>query len=462
MNEAPQAGQDARKWWVFLSIGVGTFMSALDGSVVNSLLPVMRGALRTSVSEIEWVVTIYLLVVSGVLLGFGRLGDLRGHKDVYVVGFAGFTLSSVLCGFSPSARWLIAFRGLQAISAAMLFANAPAILTRSFPPHQRGRVLGLQATMTYLGLTTGPALGGLLARHLGWQSVFFINLPVGILGTLLSARAIARDRPAGDVPPFDRAGAGLFFAALFALLLALNQGHSWGWGSTTTLGLLAGAAVLFAVFLRLERRRPHPMLDLSLFQPAFSSSTLSAMLSYVALYSIVFLVPFYLIQARGLASDRAGLLITAQPVLMMVTAPVAGVLSDRLGTRLLCAAGMAVLAGGLLLLSLLDGATSLWTVALGLAVCGLGFGAFVAPNNSRLLGAAPRNRQGIASGVLAAARNVGMVLGVGLAGAVYTTVLASAGADAVPQAVARGLQVASLVAVVAMLASLQGRSSSDP
>ena len=454
----PPPADDPRKWSVLVAVGVGTFMSAIDGSVVNALLPVMRGALGTTVAGIEWVVTIYLLVVSGVLLGFGRLGDLRGHKDVYLAGFVGFVVSSAACGLSPSAGWLVAFRGVQALSAAMLFANSPAILTASFPARERGRALGLQATMTYLGLSVGPPAGGLLAAHLGWRSIFFVNVPVGALGVYLSQRAIARDRPRGTPPPFDLLGAALFFAGLFTLLLALNRGHAWGWAAPRTLSLLALAALTLGAFVAVERRRPHPMLDLALFgDRVFTGSTFSATMSYVANYAIVFLLPFYLVQGRGLSPQHAGLVLMAQPVMMMLAAPVAGTLSDRIGSRGLIVAGLAILVGGLLLLARVGDATALWKVGAALCVCGLGFGAFVAPNNSRLLGAAPPNRRGIASGVLAAARNVGMVLGVGLAGAVYTTVLERRGEAHVAAGVSAALvAVAALVALAGATSWLEG------
>jgi MFS family permease len=185
MDGAKQ-GTDGRKWAVLAAVGVGTFMSALDASIVGALLPTLGSALRAGVAGIEWVITIYLLVVSGLLLAVGRLGDMRGHRDVYVAGFAGFVVSSALCGLAPSAGWLVGFRALQALSAAMLFANAPAILVASFPPSERGRALGLQAVMTYLGLAVGPPLGGLLATHLGWQAIFFVNIPVGAAGVWLS------------------------------------------------------------------------------------------------------------------------------------------------------------------------------------------------------------------------------------------------------------------------------------
>jgi EmrB/QacA subfamily drug resistance transporter len=449
---------DRAKWAALAAVGVGTFMSALDSSIVNALLPTLGAALHAGVSTIEWVVTVYLLVVSGLLLVVGRLGDLRGHKDVYVAGFLGFVGSSALCGLAGSVHQLVAFRALQALSAAMLFANAPAILVAAFPPTERGRALGLQAVMTYLGLSVGPPLGGLLATHLGWRAIFFVNVPVGLLGFWLAQRNVARDRPAGARPRFDALGAVLFFVGLLSLLLALDQGHAWGWLSPAIVGLLVLAAAALAAFVAVERRRPEPMLDLSLFgSRVFSGAVLSAALSYVAQFAVIFLLPFYLAW-RGLGPDRAGLVLTAQPLTMAAVAPLAGSLSDRLGTRGPVALGLVLLAAGLLLLSAAGPATPIPLVAGGLALSGVGFGAFVAPNNSRLLGAAPAHRRGIASGVLAAARNTGMVLGVGLAGAVYTTALARRGAGAVPEAMGLALRVVAATTLLAALTSLlEGR-----
>jgi EmrB/QacA subfamily drug resistance transporter len=456
---APSEAHAARRWWILVAIGVGTFMSALDGSIVNALLPTMRDALGATVAGIEWVISVYLLVVSGVLLGFGRLGDLRGHRGVYLLGFAGFVGASALCGLAPGVEWLVAARALQAVAAGMVFSNAPAILTLSFPPTQRGRALGLQATMTYLGLSAGPPLGGLLAAHFGWRAIFFVNVPVGVLGYALAHATIPRDRPGGAAPRFDLAGAALFFLGLTSLLLALDQGHAWGWGSPLTVSVLAGSLAALAAFVAVERRRAHPMLDLSLFRTrAFTGSVFGAVASYVGEYAILFLVPFYLLD-RGLPVQHAGLVLSALPLLMMVTAPFSGTLSDRLGSRGLTVAGMSVLTAGLALLAQAEAATPLWKVIAALAVCGLGLGLFIAPNNSRMLGAAPPHRRGIASGVLSAARNVGMVLGVGLSGAVYTTVLARDGAAGVVRGVSAGLLSAAAVTLVASITAwLEGRT----
>jgi EmrB/QacA subfamily drug resistance transporter len=436
-----------RKWLVLFAIGVGTFMSALDGSVVNMVLPVVREKFGSDVATVEWVVTVYLLVVSGLLLSFGRLGDMRGHKAVYVSGFAVFVASSALCGLAPNVTALIAFRALQALGAAMLFANSPAILTKNFPAAQRGQALGLQATMTYLGLTVGPSLGGWLTVQFGWRSVFYINVPVGALALLLSVRFIPRDPAAEHAERFDMAGAATFMAGLIALLLGLNQGHAWGWTSPAILILLAVAALSLGAFLAVERRVANPMLDLGLFQQRlFSAAAGSAMLNYICLYSITFVLPFYLIQGRGLNPAQAGLILTAQPLVMAIAAPISGTLSDRIGSRVLSTLGMGILATGLLLLSRLGPDTPLGGVVIALAIIGLGIGVFVSPNTSALMGSAPRHQQGIASGILASARNVGMVLGVGLAGAIVTTVLAQGQASGSATALFDGVSAAFLAA----------------
>ena len=437
MNE----GRHDRRWWVLTAIGVGTFMSALDGSVVNVVLPVLGRDLHASVAAIEWVATIYLLVVSALLLGVGRAGDIRGHKRMYIGGFVVFVIGSALCGAAPSSHVLVAMRALQGIGAAMLFANSPAILTKTFPAEQRGRALGAQATFTYLGLTAGPSLGGWLADAFGWRSVFYINVPVGIIGIILGLRVIEDDRPEEKGEPFDFRGAIVFTAGLVAFLVALDQGHAWGWTSPLTLSLVVVAIAMLVVFIVMERRTEHPMLDLSLFRSrVFSAASASALLNYICVYAVLFVLPFLLIQGRGLDTRHAGLVLTAQPIVMAIVAPVSGAMSDRIGSRFLATVGMIILAGGLFIIAR-EVSAPLARIAWGLAVVGLGIGLFVSPNNSALMGAAPRNRQGIAAGVLATARNVGMVLGIGIAGAVFTTIVARGGS------IQRGAQASLYVAV---------------
>ena len=453
------------RWLVLVTVGIGTFMSALDGSVVNTLLPVLSRSLNTSIAGIEWVTTIYLLVISGLLLSVGRAGDLFGHKRLFLGGFALFVVGSALCGTASSAHMLVALRVIQALGAAMLMATSPAILTQSFPASQRGRALGAQGTFTYLGLTVGPSLGGWLAEAFGWRSVFYITVPVGLAAIALAVRSIADDHVGEAEERFDFSGATLFTSGLVALMIALNQGHDWGWTSPLTLGVMVGALVLLAVFVRVEQRRPAPMLDLSLFRSrTFSASAASALLNYACVYAVTFVLPFLLIQARGLGTAEAGLVLTAQPIVMAVVAPISGALSDRIGSRGLATAGMLLLAAGLVALGLLVTRGSLGQIAAALALFGLGVGFFVSPNNSALMGAAPRNRQGIASGVLATSRNVGMVLGVGFAGAIFTTVAthaASPSAGLVAGVRASLLAAAAVALVGAVTSAVRGEAGAQ-
>jgi EmrB/QacA subfamily drug resistance transporter len=442
------------RWFVLIAIGTGSFMSALDVSVVNIILPVLRKTFNSDVATIEWVVTVYLLVISGLLLTFGRLGDMKGHKSIYQWGFGIFIFGSILCAMAWSTNSLIVFRGLQAIGAAMLASNGPAIVTGNFPAEERGRAFGLVSTMTYLGLTIGPSLGGWLTQTFGWKTVFYVNVPVGLLALTLCKVYIPKDIPADAKKRFDLPGSVVFISGLIALMLGLNKGAEWGWSSPAVLGLLIGALLLVALFIWIELRSPAPMLDLSLFRiPLFSTSTASAILNYVSIYSIVFLMPFYLIQGRGLSPAMAGLLLTAQPVVMAIAAPISGALSDRFGSRMMGMIGMSFLTAGLFTLSGIGPDTGLWLVVTGLVLAGLGTGIFISPNTSALMGAAPKSRQGIASGVQAEARNFGMVLGIGLAGAILTTHLAANAADALFRGVDMGFLAAAGVAALGIYTS---------
>jgi EmrB/QacA subfamily drug resistance transporter len=427
--------QTTQKWGVLVAVGIGTFMTALDTSVVNMVLPVIGKNFNQNITVVQWVVTIYLLVLSGLLLSFGRLGDMRGHKIIYLVGFGIFMGGSFFSGAAPSVTVLIASRGLQALGGAILAANSPAILTKSFPAEQRGQALGLQATMTYLGLMAGPLVGGWLTSLLGWRAVFYMNLPVGVAAIWLTMRYIPRDISHQSTEQFDYKGAVTFILGLGALLLGLNQGSDWGWTSLPSIILFGSAALFLSLFISIESRIESPMLDLSLFRKLpFSLSTVSAIINYIGVYSCIFLMPYYLLQGRGFSSAQVGLILIAQPAVMAVIAPISGSLSDRIGTRIPAVFGMAVLSAGLYLLSHLSAQSSIGTIMLALAVVGLGTGIFISPNNSALMGSAPKSRQGIAAGILATGRSLGMVLGAGISGAVFTTVLTRMSGGIIPTA----------------------------
>ncbi|MGE5188906.1 MAG: MFS transporter [Gemmatimonadota bacterium] len=431
---------------ILLSVGLGTFMSALDASVVNTVLPVIRAAFGAPVEAIQWVVTVYLLAMGGLLLTFGRLGDLRGHRRVFLLGFAVFVPASVACGVAPGEGTLIGARVVQGIGAAVIVSNSPANLVRSVHPSRIGRALGAQAAMTYLGLTLGPSLGGWLTEHLGWRSVFFINVPVGAAAYLLGRRHLPDDRRArADGERFDLAGTGLFTGAFFALLIGLNRGHDWGWTSAGTAAAFAACAVLAVRFHRREGRTPSPMLDLALFRNRlFTMAAASALVNYVCVGFVMFLVPFYLIAGRGLSPARAGLLLTVQSLAMVVTSPASGALADRVGSRVPATIGMAVSAAGLFVLSGMGRATPLSLSLAGLLLNGVGSAIFVTPNNSTLLGAAPKGRHGIASGILATSRLVGITAGVGISGAVLAGYVGGAAQTIPPDGVVAAVRFAFL------------------
>ncbi len=425
---------DAVGIMALLSVGLGTSMSALDASVVNTVLPVIRAEYHVPVGVIQWVSTTYLLIMGSLLLTFGRLGDLRGHKRVYLAGLVVFVPSSVLCGISPSVEMLIAARVLQGIGAAIVVSTAPAILIGSVHPSRIGQALGLQAAMTSIGLALGPSLGGWLTDQWGWRTIFFMNVPLGVAAFAIGLRHIPEEQsPPSRGEAFDRIGAFLFLGAFLALQVALSRGNDWGWLSAPTLGAFAGSAALGYLFLRQETSVPSPMLHLALFRSRlFSFSVGSALVNYICMASVLFLVPFYLIQGRGLSAAKAGMVMSAQFLSMVVTAPVSGRIADRVGSRGPASTGMAILAVGLFLLSAMNGETPLHLVVIGLVVTGVGVSIFATPNNSAMLGAAPPGRKGIASGILATSRLLGMATGMSFAGAILAGVVGGRAAHGIP------------------------------
>jgi EmrB/QacA subfamily drug resistance transporter len=408
-----------RRMQIMMTVAIGTFMATLDSSVVNIALPSIRIHFNASLSLVEWVIMAYLLVISSLLLIFGKLGDLYGHKCIYVSGFAVFTAGSVLCALAPTVTFLIIFRALQAIGAGMLMSMGPAIVTNTSPPHERGKYLGMIAISVSVGLTSGPVVGGILTAKFGWPSIFFINVPIGILAILLSQKVIP-ETGVRTAQPFDIKGAVTLFFTLTAILLPLNYAEKLGWYNPLIWGVLAAGIVLLAIFISIENKAEYPMVDMSLFRNRlFSMANLSALLSYISIFAVVLILPFYLQQLRGIPPDKAGLLMIPMPLTSMIVAPIAGIISDRIDTRYISALGMLITSVGLWLLSRLHMDSSVVTIIISMVTIGFGASMFQTPNNSAIMGAVPPNRRGIASGLLAAMRNVGMVFGVAISGAVF-------------------------------------------
>jgi EmrB/QacA subfamily drug resistance transporter len=461
-----------RKWLILTSVSLGSLMATLDGSIVNIALPAIQTDFTIDLTTVEWVVVAYLLVVGSLLLPFGRLGEVLTFKRVYLVGFAIFTLASVCCGAAPNAAGLVAFRVVQGVGAAMLMAMGPAIVAHTFHDRERGRALGLNAISVSIGLSLGPALGGILTQVASWRAIFLINAPIGLLAILWAARVLPAETRGKD-ESFDVKGAALSGVALFALLLALSDGQEWGWTSPAIVGLFIAFIILGGAFLLAERRSIQPMIDLALFRiRPFSAGLASVVVAFAGLFTATFLLPFLLEQGRGFSPIEAGLLLTPVPITMALVAPLSGAASDRFGPRILASAGMAIMALGLLSLTQLPVDFALPDLVWRLVLLGVGQGMFMSPNSSAVLGSVPRPRIGTASGTLAQMRVNGQALGIALSGAIVATRLpvhlaelgggaptAAVRSAALAEAIHDAFVVAALVCCLGIVTSLVRGSS---
>ncbi|MGM0365185.1 MAG: MFS transporter [Actinomycetota bacterium] len=405
---------------ILAAIAVGSFMAPLDSSMVNIALPRISSYFGTGLGQVEWVLISYLLVISSLLLVLGRLGDLLGHKKVYNAGFIVFISGSLLCAFSPSLLMLIIFRTIQAAGAAMLMAMGPAIITICSPSESRGRYLGLMAAAVYIALSAGPLLGGFLTTFFGWRSIFIVNIPIAAAGFTYSRIILPKTRGSSRAK-FDLLGSILFFLSLATILSALSLGRRYGFFSAVIVLPFFSGLILLAVFIRLQKRRKHPMMDIGLFSNRLFSSCNSALfLYYAAQYAFLLIMPFYLQDLLGLIPSTSGLVLMSFPLTVMAVSPFSGAISDKIGARYLTATGMSIACLGLFLLSTLDAASSIFKTALFLSITGLGSGMFITPNNSTIMGTVDFHRRGTASAMISTMRNIGMVTGVSLAGSIFT------------------------------------------
>ncbi|MBP2628099.1 MAG: drug resistance transporter, EmrB/QacA subfamily [Firmicutes bacterium] len=407
------------RWLIFGVAVMGTFMAVLDSSIVNVALPLIALNLGIELAVVQWVVSAYLLVITILLPLFGKFGDMYGRRIIFLLGFIIFTLGSLFCSISSSICFLVAARVVQAIGASMLMANSPAIVGITFPGKERGRALGMIGTVVALASMVGPSLGGLLAGIFSWQSIFYINLPIGLFACLLGYFILPVEEK-HQQGSFDFVGAILFAIGMTGFLVVLINGQEWGWGSyiVNVIGIIT--FVLLSIFVYYESLIEHPMIDLSLFKCwPFLAGNLSGLLSFMAMFSNNMLLPFYLHSILLLSPTEIGLVITPFPLLMAVTAPVSGYLSERISPVILTCSGLTIMMVGLLYLSTLDAQAVIWQVAIGQAVMGLGTGMFQSPNNNSVLSSVPQNKVGLASGMSALMRNVGMVSGIAVAVSVF-------------------------------------------
>jgi EmrB/QacA subfamily drug resistance transporter len=438
-------------WLTVAAVCVGAFMGQLDASIVTVALPTLQRTFHAGVGAVTWVGLSYLLVLVATVVAVGRLADMWGRKLLYVYGFAVFIIGSALCGLAPGLGWLIAFRGLQAVGAALLQANSVAIIVLAVPTPDLGKAIGIQGASQAVGLALGPTVGGFLLAAGGWRLIFLVTVPFGVLGMIAGVLLIPRSRDLQEPTPFDWPGFALFFVAVVALFAGISFGNTRGWTSPSILLLLVGGAGVACAFVRRERRCAHPMLDLQLFgRSRFSAGISSGLLSYLVMFGVLFLVPFYLERGVGLGSGPAGVELMVMPVALGITAPVAGRFADRVGARRLTVAGMMTVAGALVTLALLRPPTGAFLMLL--ALVGVGMGLFTPPNNAAIMGSVPPAQSGVASGVLNMTRGVGTALGLAVTGLVFDQ---AGGGSLVSPQVDHAFSVTALVlAVVAAAAGL--------
>jgi EmrB/QacA subfamily drug resistance transporter len=417
------------RWIVLLITSIGAFMTPLDSTIVSVSLPSIAQGLKMDYESVIWVPTAYLVALTVLLLSLGRLSDSRGRKPIFISGFAIFSVTSFLCGYASSGLELIVFRAIQGAGAAFIGATSTAIITDTFPSKERGKALGINTMSVYVGLSVGPSLGGFLTFAYGWRSIFYVNVPIGLLVIALALTKLKESPILGSRKGFDLLGAATFSAGLVAVLAGLTLGDSMGWGAPFIIGLLAAGGLLLVSFAATERRLgTKAMLDLSLFTSnrLFAVANLSALLNYTSYFGVSFFVSFYLQRVLGYDVLRAGLVLLVMPVCMALLSPVSGWLSDRFGSRGLSSLGMALIASGLLVMATLGLSSPSIQVIAGLLIIGVGMGLFSSPNTSAVMGSVERDRLGVASGTLATMRFSGQSLSLGLMGAVVASA-ASAG-----------------------------------
>jgi len=402
---------------VLSAVAVTSFMTAFGTSATNLAIPSIGAEFGSNALALSWIVSSHVLASAATLVSFGRLADITGRKRVFLAGTTAFAATSLGCAMASSAQWLIAARVVQGISAAMIFSTAMAIVSSVFPPQNRGRALGLTTAATYTGLSAGPVLGGFLCQNLGWRSVFLVNVPVCGAAAVLTAVFLKGEWMGAPGEKFDAGGSVLYVTGLTSTLYGLSSLSTLWYAKYV---LLAGAALLVA-FVVYEGRQSHPLVHIALYSRNlhFSLSNLAAMINYSATSALTFVLSLHLQVVMGIRSQPAGLIMLAQPLMMALVSPSAGVLSDRAEPRIVASAGMAITAAGLFVLSFLLKQASIWPIILDLALIGLGFALFSSPNVNSIMCAVPKKYYGLASSSVATMR----VIGQGVSMAVVTLLM---------------------------------------
>jgi EmrB/QacA subfamily drug resistance transporter len=424
-SNAETAGRSARL--ILLSVCIGQTIVGLDQRAITVALPTLTTTFHTAFTTIQWTVLVYDLVLIGLIITMGRLGDLYGRRRFYSIGFVIFVAASAVCGLTQSPGQLIFFRAVQAVGGSMIAANGRAIVSVNLPRRERGRALGLTSTAFHIGFLTGPSLGGFLIDTIGWRWIFYINLPFSLFGAYLAWKVVPETRSEEKVG-IDIPGAVLLLLANALFIYAIDQLPRVGWRHPAFLLSLGCSLVALVFLLRAEAGAPAPILNLAVFRSRlFSAGIASLFLISGTLSAINFLLPFFLQDLLGYSPSQVGWIIVADSIIIMIMAPIAGSLSDRLGSRLLCTLGCAVIFTAQLFLATLDLHASLVRLIFPLALWGVGWALFNAPNQSSMLGAVRPATIGAAAGMIATTARAGGAMGVALSATLFGYLLAAAG-----------------------------------
>jgi EmrB/QacA subfamily drug resistance transporter len=415
--------EDNKKWWTLAAVAFGLFMIMLDNTVVNVALPAIQRDLGVGLSELEWIVSGYALTFAALMLVGGKLADAYGRRLLFVIGIAVFTLASLACGLATSGDMLIAARIAQGAGAAMMNPATLSIIAATFPPRQRGTAIGIWAGVSALALAIGPLVGGLLTDHASWHWIFFVNVPVGILGIAASFLLIDESRdPTHE--RLDLPGLATSAIGLFALTYGLIEANTYGWGSPRIVGAFVVAAVGLLAFLLLERHQRAPMLDLTLFRNrTYVGANLVVLLVALAMFGVFFFVSLYMQNVLGFTAVQAGAAFLPMTILVILVAPIAGRVSDRFGSRGLMTGGMALLSVQLVYFSQLGTDETFWTLLPGLVLGGIGLSLTMTPSAAAATRAVPVEKAGVGAAVLNAFRQVGGSVGIALMGAIMAAQL---------------------------------------
>lgn len=398
-------------------------MATVDGSIVNITLPVISSYFSVNINEVQWIVTSYLLAISALLLIWGRISDLYGRKYLYAAGMVIFTTGSLLCGLSNTFNALVISRVVQALGASIMMALAQGIVTSIFPSNERGKAMGFIGMVVAIGSLVGPSLGGVLVHSFGWQSIFFVNIPFGVLGLALTFLVMPNNQVLPEIKIFDFKGTMIFVVSimlLFISLLAMQQGSI---SAMTMWGMLLTALLLMIIFIKYERKQEYPLVNMGLFKNrVFSIGLLSAYLSFCAMFAYVFFMPFFLQYALGINILHAGILMSFYPITMALVAPVSGWLSDKITYKPLTLLGLSINTVTMVFMSNLNTNSSKLHIGILIVLLGMGSSIFQSPNNSSVMGAVPRDKLGTAGSINAFFRNFGMVSGTTISVIIFTLV----------------------------------------